>query len=194
MAWAGRAAVAPKRKGGATRAVTRPSGARRGRPGLRRPSTEAGSGAQGDGTRLLEETTPPPGFREGHCGQQNDLTAADRLFQARDVGRAQAHAPQCGAEPPEITDRAGGDFPGEHAPGHDPTDTRQPENGARGDGPENRPPGLTGEDRDTARVEPAVQEGPRRRLGPVRRVEQRDEQDLGRVFEGAHDGLTATKK
>ena len=194
MAWAGRAAVAPKRKGGATRAVTRPSGARRGRPGLRRPSTEAGSGAQGDGTRLLEETTPPPGFREGHCGQHDGLTAADRPLQARDVRRAQAHAPQRGAKSPELTDRAGGGRPGDHAPGHDPTDTRQPENGARGDGPENRPPGLTGEDRDTARVEPAVQEGPRRRLGPVRRVEQRDEQDLGRPLEGAHDGLTATKK
>jgi hypothetical protein len=116
------------------------------------------------------------------------------LLQPRDIRRAQAHPPQRGAEPPELTERAGGHLPGEHAPGHDPTDTRHPENGALGDRPEDRPPGGTGEDRDVARVESAVQEGPRRCLGPVRRVEQRDEQDLGRVFEGAHDGLTATKK
>jgi hypothetical protein len=118
----------------------------------------------------------------------------DRPLQARDVRRAQAHAPQRGAESPEITDRAGGGLPGDHAPGHDPTDTRQPENGALGDGPESRPPGFTGEDRDVACVEPAVQEGPRRRLGPVRRVKQRDEQHLGRPLEGAHDGFTATNR
>jgi len=194
MAWTGRAAVAPKRKGGAARAVTRPGGPRRGRPRLRRPGTEAGSGAQGDGTRLLEETTAPSGFREGHCGQHDGLAAVDRPLQARDVRRAQAHAPQGGAEPPELTDRAGGDFPGEHAPDHDPTDTRQLENGGPGDGSANRPPAFTSEERDTACVEPAVKEGPRRRVGPVRHVEQRDEQDLGRPLEGAHDGLTATKK
>jgi hypothetical protein len=45
-----------------------------------------------------------------------------------------------------------------------------------------------------AGVHPGVQDGPGRRLGPARRVEQRDEQDLGGPLEGAHDGLTATKK
>jgi hypothetical protein len=138
--------------------------------------------------------TPLLGFREGHCGQDDDLAAVDRRLQGRDVRRAEAHAPQRGAKPAELADRAGSDLPGEHAPSQHPTDTRHAERGGPGDGSESHPPGVTGEDRDVARVEPAVQEGPRRLLGPGLRVEQHAEQDLGWLLESTHDGLTATKK
>lgn len=134
------------------------------------------------------------GFREGHLGQHHDPPAVDRLLQAGDVRSAQAHAPQSGTEPPQLVDGAGGQLSDEHAAGHDPADARQMENGARGNGREGRPPGTTGEDRDAVLAQAGVQEGPRRRPGPLRLVEQGDEQHLGRSFEGGHDGLTATKK
>jgi hypothetical protein len=51
-----------------------------------------------------------------------------------------------------------------------------------------------GADRAAVLAQAGVQEGPRRRLRPLRFFEQGDEQDLDRRLEGAHDGLTATKK
>jgi hypothetical protein len=161
---------------------------------LGRPGAEAGAGAQGDGARFLQETTPPLSFRAGHGGQHDDPPAVERPLQARDIRRAQAHASQRGPEPPQLEDGAGGQLPGEHAAGRDPADARQTENGARRDGPERRSPGATGEDRDAVLAQAGVQEGPRRRIGPLCFFEQGDEQDLGRRLEGAHDGLTATKK
>jgi hypothetical protein len=70
----------------------------------------------------------------------------------------------------------------------------QPEGRRKGDGLEGRPPGFTGEKRDLVHAQTAVQQGPRGRLGLVHRVEERDEQDLGRPVEGAHDSLIATKR
>jgi hypothetical protein len=83
---------------------------------------------------------------------------------------------------------------GEGAAGHRPPHAGQPQGSREGDGLEGRPPGFTGENGDVVRSQPAVQQGPRRPLGLVRRVEERDEQDLGRTVEGAHDSLTATKR
>jgi hypothetical protein len=120
----------------------------------------------------------------------------DGACEARGVRDAQAQAAERGPEPlfPAADGGAVTELDRERAAGHRPPHAGQPEGSREGDGLEGRPPGFTGEKGDVVRAQPAVQQGPRGRLGLVRRVEERDEQDLGRPVEGAHDSLIATKR
>jgi hypothetical protein len=162
---------------------------------LWRPGPQARAGGQGDGACIPEHAAPAGGFLAGHGSQHDDVLRLNATGDERRVREAQAEATERQGEPLGAAHGALGPQLGrECAARHHPAHPGQPERKHTGDGLEGRPPRLSGEDRDVVGVEAAVQEGPRRRLGPARRVEERDEQDLGRTGEGAHDSPTATKK
>jgi len=144
----------------------------------------------------VEQTAPQEGLPPRHGRQQEDPVVSQRTLEAGHFREAQANSAERDAEPrgPGDVHRSGPELDGEGAAGPEPAEAGQLEDEGVGDGPEGRPPRVPGEERQVVRVEPAVQEGPRGRLGPARRGEGREEQDLGRPLEGAHAGLTATKK
>jgi hypothetical protein len=118
------------------------------------------------------------------------------VLERRDVRGGETRPPERDAEP-AVSAGGGGaaaELERERAAGHHPAQAGQPEDGRGGNGPEGRPPRFPREERDVVGMQPAAQQGGDRRLGLARRVEERDEQDLGRAVEGAHDSLSATKK
>jgi hypothetical protein len=118
------------------------------------------------------------------------------VLERRDVRGGEARAPEGHREAvvPARRRGAAAELEGERAARHHPADPVELEDGRGGGGRGDRLPRFPRQDGDVVGLPPGAQESPDRRLGPARRVEESDEQDLGRALQGAHDSLSATKK